>query len=51
VILPENTASQAVARRLGFRPWEERTFAHAPELLHVIWRLTRDEYERQVRAT
>ena len=31
VILPENTASQAVARRLGFTPWEERVLSHFPE--------------------
>jgi RimJ/RimL family protein N-acetyltransferase len=41
VILPENTASQAVARRLGFTPWEERTFSHFPEMKHVVWRLKR----------
>ena len=41
-ILHENTRSQAVARRLGFTPWEERTFAAFPELPHMIWRLPRD---------
>ncbi len=41
VILPENTASQAVARRLGFTPWQERTFAFFPTMPHVIWRLHR----------
>ena len=41
VILPENTASQAVARRLGFTPWQERTFASLPQMAHVIWRLHR----------
>jgi RimJ/RimL family protein N-acetyltransferase len=43
VILPENTRSQAVARRLGFTPWQERTFAFFPEMPHVIWRLQRPE--------
>jgi [ribosomal protein S5]-alanine N-acetyltransferase len=40
-ILPENTASAAVARRLGFEPWEERTLAHFPLKPHLIWRLRR----------
>jgi RimJ/RimL family protein N-acetyltransferase len=44
VILHANTASQAVARRLGFTPWEERTFAFFPELPHMIWRLRRAEH-------
>jgi len=44
VILPENLPSQAVARRLGFVPWEERALPHVPELVHVIWRLTRAEF-------
>ena len=41
VILPENLASQAVARRLGFAPWEERVLSHLPSLPHMVWRLTR----------
>ncbi|MDP9333876.1 MAG: GNAT family N-acetyltransferase [Actinomycetota bacterium] len=41
VILPENTASQAVARRLGFTLWEQRTFSHFPAIPHGIWRLQR----------
>ena len=41
VILPENTASQAVARRLGFTLWEQRVFSHFPETEHGIWRLQR----------
>ena len=41
VILPENVRSQAVARRLGFMPWEERVFPNAPDLPHMIWRLPR----------
>jgi RimJ/RimL family protein N-acetyltransferase len=43
VILPANTASQAVARRLGFTPWEERTFKFFPSKPHMIWRLQRAE--------
>lgn len=42
VILPENRASQAVARRLGFTPWEERTFRFFPSKPHMIWRIQRD---------
>jgi RimJ/RimL family protein N-acetyltransferase len=42
-ILRENTRSQAVARRLGFTPWEERVASHLPDIPHVIWRLQRDE--------
>ena len=41
MILPENTASQAVARRLGFVLSEERTLPHFPQQPHGIWRLTR----------
>ena len=44
VILPENTRSQAVARRLGYRPGEERRLSNFPELPHVIWRLDRTEW-------
>lgn len=40
-ILPENTASQAVARRLGFELVEERVLSHFPALPHGIWRLGR----------
>jgi RimJ/RimL family protein N-acetyltransferase len=40
-ILPENTASQNVAKRLGFMPWEERTFKSFPTKPHMIWRLRR----------
>jgi [ribosomal protein S5]-alanine N-acetyltransferase len=46
LILHENTRSQAVARRLGFTPWEERVLAFFPSLPHVIWRLQRDELQR-----
>lgn len=42
VILPENTSSEAVAKRLGFTPWQERTFAFFPTMAHMIWRLQRD---------
>jgi [ribosomal protein S5]-alanine N-acetyltransferase len=41
VILPENLASQSVARRLGFTPWEERVLKSFPAIPHVIWRLQR----------
>jgi RimJ/RimL family protein N-acetyltransferase len=41
VILEENVASQAVAKRLGFTFWELRTFAFFPSLPHGIWRLPR----------
>lgn len=44
VILPENTRSAAVARRLGFRPGEERRLSNFPELPHVIWRLDRSDW-------
>ena len=43
VILRENLASQAVARRLGFAPWDERVLASFPSMPHVIWRLRRDD--------
>jgi len=45
VILPENTRSQAVARRLGYRPGEERRLSHFPDLPHVVWRLEREDWE------
>lgn len=48
VILPENAASQAVARRLGFTLVEERVLAFFPAAPHGIWRLERADY---VRAT
>lgn len=44
VILPENTASQAVARRLGFALAEERVLGHFPQAPHGIWRLDRDRW-------
>ena len=40
-ILRENTASQAVAQRLGFTFWEERALPFFPTKPHMIWRLTR----------
>jgi RimJ/RimL family protein N-acetyltransferase len=39
VILPENGASQAVAKRLGFTLIEERVLSHFPSMPHGIWRL------------
>jgi len=43
VILPENTASQAVAQRLGFTLHETRALSHFPSLVHGIWRLERGD--------
>jgi RimJ/RimL family protein N-acetyltransferase len=45
VILPENTASQAVARRLGFELAETRVISHFPSAPHGIWRLSRQRVE------
>ena len=41
VILPENTASSAVARRLGFGVVDTRIVSHFPRAPHDIWRLPR----------
>jgi RimJ/RimL family protein N-acetyltransferase len=49
-ILPDNTASQAVAERLGFSFWEMRTFAHLPDLPHGIWKLPRDRWRQATRS-
>jgi RimJ/RimL family protein N-acetyltransferase len=46
VILPENTASQAVAKRLGFALFETRALSHFPSMEHGIWRLPRGELQR-----
>ncbi|MGQ0823490.1 MAG: GNAT family N-acetyltransferase [Actinomycetota bacterium] len=43
-ILFDNLASQAVAKRLGFEFWEERTFPHFPRAPHGIWRLLRADW-------
>lgn len=48
MILPENSASQAVARRLGFELSEVRVFGFFPAKKHGLWRLSRAGY---VRAT
>jgi len=45
VILHENHRSQAVARRLGYVPGEERLFPWFPSQPHVIWRLDRATWE------
>ena len=41
VILPENLASQAVARRLGLSLVEERVLSSYPSAPHGIWRIDR----------
>lgn len=41
VILPENAASQAVAKRLGFTLYETRALSHFPSMVHGIWKLPR----------
>jgi RimJ/RimL family protein N-acetyltransferase len=41
VILPGNTRSEAVARRLGFTPWDERVLPFFPTAPHRVWRLDR----------
>ena len=41
VILPDNAASQGVARRLGFRLREERVLSFFPAAAHGIWVLPR----------
>lgn len=51
MILPENTASQAVARRLGFELTETRVFAFFRAKPHGLWRLNRADYAGYVRAT
>jgi RimJ/RimL family protein N-acetyltransferase len=46
VILPENRASQGVARRLGFEPWQERVLSFFPSMPHVVWRLRKPGSQR-----
>jgi RimJ/RimL family protein N-acetyltransferase len=46
VILPENEASQAVARRLGFTLQGEKVFAFFPAAAHGIWRRGRPQLHR-----
>jgi RimJ/RimL family protein N-acetyltransferase len=45
VILPGNTRSEAVAGRLGFTPFDERTLSFFPAEPHVVWRLDRSTWE------
>jgi RimJ/RimL family protein N-acetyltransferase len=45
VILPGNTRSEAVARRLGFIPFDERVLSFFPTEPHVVWRLDRSTWE------
>jgi RimJ/RimL family protein N-acetyltransferase len=44
VILGGNARSQAVARRLGFAPFEERVLPHFPSEPHMVWRLERSAW-------
>jgi ribosomal-protein-alanine N-acetyltransferase len=50
VILPENTRSQSVARRLGYEPGVERTLSFYPDSPHVLWRLERARWEAELSA-
>lgn len=43
VVLPENTRSQAVARRLGFERFDQRVLPWFPSQPHEIWRLDRTD--------
>lgn len=45
VILPSNSRSQAVARRLGFESGVERTLSHFPASPHVVWALRRARWQ------
>jgi RimJ/RimL family protein N-acetyltransferase len=47
-ILEDNLASQGVAKRLGFTPWELRTMKFFPDAPHMIWRLRRADLQRAV---
>jgi RimJ/RimL family protein N-acetyltransferase len=49
VILAENSASIAVARRLGFQFGEERVLSHFPSLPHGIWWLDRSDWAAERR--
>jgi RimJ/RimL family protein N-acetyltransferase len=49
VILPGNVRSEAVARRLGFVPWEELV-PHFPAAAHVVWRLERSTWKAGLSA-
>ena len=48
VILPENARSEAVARRLGFAPWEERVLPHFPSAAHMVWRIDRSDWDAEL---
>ncbi len=50
LILPENTRSQAVARRLGYEPGGERNLSFYPASPHVVWRLDRARWESVLSA-
>ncbi|HET6795366.1 MAG TPA: GNAT family N-acetyltransferase, partial [Acidimicrobiales bacterium] len=45
-ILPENTRSIGVARRLGFTFSDERVLSHLPAMPHGIWWLERRDRAR-----
>jgi RimJ/RimL family protein N-acetyltransferase len=45
---PENTPSQAVARRMGMQPWKETMFH---ELKHIVFRIDRRVEAEQARGT
>ena len=51
IILPENSASQAVARRLGYELSEERVLAFFPTKAHGIWTLPRERWTQRQTAT
>jgi RimJ/RimL family protein N-acetyltransferase len=44
VILPTNTASQAVARRLGLSWAEDRVLSFFPSAAHGLWRISRSTW-------
>jgi RimJ/RimL family protein N-acetyltransferase len=50
MILPGNTRSEAVARRLGFEPGAERTMSFFPSHPHVVWHLERARWESGLNA-
>jgi ribosomal-protein-alanine N-acetyltransferase len=51
LILKENTRSQSVAKRLGYKPGIERTMSFYPDSPHVVWRLDRAGWEARPTAS